>query len=362
MRNEKIGRICEWARGIESPPFTLDINPTDKCNLRCMSCWQRGFKSIDSSYELPDEKAVDIVKQAIDLGVAEFDITGGGEPMMRKRLTVEIMKLVKSFGRKGNITTNGTLFSDEDIETMVEIGWDRITFSLDGPDAETNDYLRGKGAFEKIMRSIDKLNELKKSRGSKLPAVKFNTVLSSKNYGSVKRIIKLAGRVGCDIVSFEPLTVHSEPGKSIKLNPSEARDFVGIAPDAKKLAGKLGIQTNIGGLVQTQFIEKSNEMVDVIRGDGKKSDSDAQGFASLLCFEPWWHLVIKVDGSAQPCCLYDLKDENVKDKPLKEIWYGRTFQKIREDTIKGKFSKFCSICNSGQVMENRKIGKMLNKK
>ncbi len=357
MQSKKIERLLKWNSGEAAPPFTLDISPTDKCNLRCLSCWQRGFKNIDSSYELPDKNLIEVVKEAIELGVEEFEITGGGEPLIRKRLVLEIMELVKGNNRIGNITTNGTLFSDKDIEKIVKIGWDRITFSIDGPDAEINDFLRGRGSFEKILKNISKFNEYKNSYRSEKPVIKFNTVLSNKNYDKAKDMIELAHRVGCEIVSFEPLTVHSEFGKKLKLKRDEIEKFKTIIPEAQKLAEEYGIYTNIGGLSQTQFIEKSNRMVEIIG----KDTNDESGFTSVPCFEPWWHLVIKADGSAQPCCLYDLKKENVKNKTLKEIWYGQTFQQIRENIINRKFSKFCSICNAGQVLENRRIREILIK-
>ena len=93
--DEKIRRLLEWVRGRKAPPFTLDINPTDRCNLKCIHCWQRAFKHIDSSYELKDEELIRIVKEGIKLGVREFEITGGGEPLMRRDLTLKLMELIK---------------------------------------------------------------------------------------------------------------------------------------------------------------------------------------------------------------------------------------------------------------------------
>ena len=154
--NKKMKRLIEWARGNKSPPYSIDINPTDKCNLKCLSCWQRSekFKVIDSSYELSDNKLLSIVKEALDFGVEEFEITGGGEPLMRKEITLKMMKIIKDSGKTGNITTNGTLFDKESIKFLVKIGWDKVTFSIDGPNQKMNDYLRGKGAFEKNVQNI----------------------------------------------------------------------------------------------------------------------------------------------------------------------------------------------------------------
>jgi radical SAM protein with 4Fe4S-binding SPASM domain len=93
----------------------------------------------------------------------------------------------------------------------------------------------------------------------------------------------------------------------------------------------------------------------------EQSTKNYDNFASSLCFEPWWHMVIKVEGSVQPCCLFDSKEENVKNKTLKEIWFGEYFNEIRENMINKKFSAFCSVCNAGQVAENIRIREELSK-
>lgn len=346
---EKTRRLIEWAGEKKAPPFTLDINPTDKCNLRCIHCWQRAFEKVDSNYELPDEKLLEFVKEALELGVEEFEITGGGEPLMRKELTLKIMELIKKNKKFGNITTNGTMFNLDDVRKIVGIGWDRITFSLDGPDATTNDYIRGKGTFENVMRSANLFNQVKKEMKKKLPILKFNVVANRKNYDKTDKIIELAKRVNCSIVHFDSLTVHSKIGKKLKLTKKQEEEFEKHAKAAKKLAEELKIWTDVN-LLTSEFLEKSNEMEDILERESKSKD-----FSSLICYEPWWHLVIKTNGTAQPCCLYDEKEENLRNKTLKEVWFGEFFEKIREEIKRKKFSRYCSICNAGQVFENRRI-------
>ena len=347
--DEKIARLLEWAKGKKAPPYTLDINPTDRCNFKCLHCWQRAFKKIDSSYELSDEKLIEVIKEALELGVEEFEITGGGEPMMRKKVVLKMMEIIKKGGKFGNITTNGSLFDSESLKKIVKIGWDRITFSLDGPDDESNDAVRGKGNFVKVMKVIKLLNRIKKETKKKLPTIKFNVVVTNKNYNKIEEMVKLAKKVNCSIIHFDSLTIHSNQGKKLKLNKKQEGEFEKNAKAAKELAKKFGIFTDVD-LLTKDFIEKSNEMNELL-----KKESDSKDFFSLVCYEPWWHLVIKTDGSAQPCCLYDEKEENVKNKSLREIWFGEYFEKIRDSMRKKQFSKYCSICNAGQVFENRRI-------
>ncbi|MDI6826340.1 MAG: radical SAM protein [Candidatus Aenigmarchaeota archaeon] len=352
MFEEKIRRLSEWAMGGKAPPYLIDINPTDKCNLKCLTCWQRSkkFKSIDSSYELSDDKLISVVKEALDFGVKEFEITGGGEPLVRKEATLKIMRIIKDFGKPGNITTNGTLFDEDVIKLLVKIGWDRVTFSIDGPNPEINDYLRGKGSFEKIVQNIKILNRVKKSFKKKKPSTKFNVVVSRKNYNVLDGIVKLAHSLGCEMISFEPMTVHSSIGMKLSLRKSETKELRDSVRRIERLANELGIITNIQNFIFDELMMKPRHLKFL-----KQSSSAYDGFASSLCFEPWWHLVIKVDGSAQPCCLFDSKEENVKDKSLREIWFGKFFNDIRENMTKKKFSGFCLVCNAGQVAENIKI-------
>lgn len=349
--DEKVERLIEWERGRKTPPFTLDINPTDKCNFRCAHCWQRAFERIDSSYELPDYKLIETIKEAIKLGIEEFEITGGGEPLMRKDIVLKIMEIIKKNNKFGNITTNGSLFSFKDVKKIVKIGWNRITFSLDGPNEKINDAVRGEGAFEQVAKSIKLFNKIKGKK--KLPVLKLNVVVNRENYDKTDKMIQLAKTLNCSIVHFDSLTVHSELGKKLKLNKKQGLEFEKNAKKAKKLAENFGIETDVN-LLTNEFLDKSNKMEDLL-----KKESNPKNFSFLVCYEPWWHLVIKTDGSVQPCCLYDEKEENVREKSLKEIWFGKYFEKIRDEIENKKFSKYCSICNAGQVFENRKIRKDL---
>jgi len=356
--DEKIPRLVEWSKGRKSPPLVLDINPTDKCNLKCLSCWQRSekYSNIDSSYELPEKKLLDIVREAAKIGVKQIEITGGGEPLVRRSTIFKIMSLIKKLKIYGNITTNGTLFTPVIIKTLVDIGWDSITFSIDGPDAKTNDYLRGTpGAFENCMEALNRINHLKKTMNKKNPVIKFNTVLSNKNYEKMSKMIELAKNAECSAVNFEPMTLHSVAGKKLMLNKNEKAKLNKNITKAKKLAEKYSISTNLESLKST--IEKS-KMDKLLSKEA--SDCD-EGFLSIPCYEPWYHIVVKVDGSVQPCCLHDSKEENVQEKTLGEIWFGPAFEKIRDNISKKKFSKYCSICNFGQVLANRKIRSELAK-
>lgn len=350
--NEKLNRLEKWKNGGESPPYLLDISSTNRCNLNCRSCWQRAprFEDMEYSDEMKDETIKKVVEEALEMDVRRFEITGGGEPMVRKDLTLEIMERIKDGGKEGNITTNGTLFEEKDLDRLMEIGWDSITFSMDGSDRKNNDFLRGKGSFKSIVSSLRYLSE-NLSDGDR-PKRKINTVISKENYDRLEEMIKLANRLNVAIVSFETLTVHSPKGKKLKIEKRDREKLPSSMRSAENASEKYGVETNISSL-RKEYFEKSNEMDKVLERKG------GEKFSEVACYEPWYHMVVKVDGSVQPCCLYDVKEENVKERTLKEIWYGDFFEKVRKKIRNKNFSKYCKICNASQVTANDEIREKL---
>lgn len=354
----KLITLKKWVSGLKPCPYIIDLNPTDYCNQKCLSCWQRNPKyKLDSKwYELSDERLLSLVDEGFELGVKWWEITGGGESLLRP-VTVKIMKKIKNLGMHGSITTNGTMFSEKLLKDLVILGWDLIAFSIDGPDAKIHDYLRGqKGAFNKAMKALKMIKILKAKLKTQKPITIFNTVLSNKNYDKIIEMIRLAKKTGCEEVNFETMTLHSKTGKELMLNKEQIKKFQETIDKTKKIADKLKIKTNIQSFKEKEFIEKTNFMKDLLKKETKEHD-----FLSVPCYEPWYHLVIKVDGTAGPCCIFNDKKMNVKNKTLNEIWHGKRFNKIRKKIEKKKFPKYCSICNAGQVLANRDLRKELKK-
>jgi MoaA/NifB/PqqE/SkfB family radical SAM enzyme len=374
--DEKLRSLIRWSAGIPAPPVVVDLNLTNRCNLKCRSCWLRSAGSIDHSNELSRDELLSIVRQGAQLGVHGWEITGGGEPLFNLSTAMALMSAIKKYQMYGSITTNGTLFTAESIKTLVRIGWDKVVFSLDAPDPATNDYLRGRrGAFDRCMEALDIFKYWKERLSCDKPVIQFNTVLSNRNYNKMVGMIELAHEVGCEAVHVEPLTVHSPLGEKLKLKTDDHRfkKFRAEALRAKAIAVRYGIYTNLDELVDStagsRFVEKSNKMTDIIRAEGiceyKKNKNlmspTARRFINLACYEPWYHMVIKVDGSVGPCCLFiaSAPEWNVRRKSLSELWNGVYFASIRKQIIDKKFPDYCAICNTGQVLENRRLRRAL---
>lgn len=356
--NEKINRISMWAKGKIDYPITLEINPTNRCNLFCKSCWQREF---DINYdELPTKRFVEVIKEAADLGVKEIRIPGAGEPFTKKDL-IEILKEIKKYKISGMIITNGVLLNKEVLKTLIKIKWDCVTISIDGTDSKTHDFLRGvSGTFEKVKKNLSELNKLKKEKKSKFPFIRFNTVITNKNYNKFSEIIEFAYSVGCQDCQFQPMTVWGKEGKKLELNRFQRFILQKKLSGSIALAKKYNINTNLESLLNSQIVEKASGEMNQLFEESKKSNNK---FLNLPCYEPWYNMIILPNGFVAPCSIAgNIFTENLKEKSLKEIWLGLEFSKIRQRLLAGDLPDYCKKCCSVVHIESMRIKNELEKR
>lgn len=357
--DEKLEILSNWMNGKEAPPITIEINVTNRCNQKCLSCWQRnGNINYD---ELSEEKWLDVVKEASEMGIKEIRLPGSGEPLMRKDLILKIMEEAKKGGMEGLLITNGTLFEENSVRKVVDMEWDNVTFSIDGPDVEMNDYLRGvEGAFEASTRWLKEFVRLKQELKKDKPILRINVVLSNKNYDKLEKMIELAHELGCNAVSIQPMTVFSSLGEELKLNKKQLKELPKHINNAKQLAEKYRIHTNVDSFLESEVIEKANEMDEVMKSETKNIENR---FLSLPCFEPWYNIIITPNGIAGPCSMFGgVNGVSIADKKLAEIWYGKYFTNIRERLLKKDLFDFCKNCCVVVFEENKRLRNEISKR
>jgi MoaA/NifB/PqqE/SkfB family radical SAM enzyme len=161
----------------------LDLNITNRCNLRCVHC---AFDSgIVKMKELSLKKIKQILEDTKKLGGERIDITGG-EPLVRKDV-FEIIKIAKDLDYKIELVTNGTLLDRFVIEKLIKLKVDSIAVSLDGSNYEMHNRIRGitRDQYDEIIKNI----KLAIKHGIK---TKINTVVFESNLEDTLNITKFA--------------------------------------------------------------------------------------------------------------------------------------------------------------------------
>lgn len=348
---EKINRLTKWINGGRAPPFEIQINPTNKCNLNCIFCRPEGYAKIREN-GLTTEEWVSIVEEASRLGVKHWNILGG-EPFIEMKKVIPIMDVIKKEKMSGITSTNGTLLTEEIIKKLISIGWDDLIFSLDGAYPKTHDTLRGKqGTFEKCTNTIRLFNYFKKLDGKDKPRLQLFFVITIRNYKELPRFIKLAKDLEINKVVFQAMIQTHPPSKELQLNRQDQEMFKQYAKQAQQTAEKEGITTNLPDFLDCALIDKANETKAIIQQDNRYP----------ACYEPWYLMQISAEGYVNPCCNLESKKVNIKQESLEEIWYGKFFESFRKKILYGKLDERCSRCCSGQILRNRILRRELKNK
>ena len=109
----------------------MRISITVRCNYACYYCKPEVSKHLKHGDILTYEQILEICKCAVHLGITRFKITGG-EPTIRKGYIHFIQQLKQLPGvEQVTLTSNGSLFSQTDLDTLKQIGIDGINFSID---------------------------------------------------------------------------------------------------------------------------------------------------------------------------------------------------------------------------------------
>ncbi len=132
-------------------PYTILIDPTSACNLKCTGCWAGEYSKHD---ELEPELLDRILQEAKELGIYAI-VMSGGEPFVYPYLT-DIA--AKHNDMSFMIYTNGTKIDDNMADRLQALGNIAPAFSIEGWEDAT-DARRGKGVFKKIISAMDRLRE-----------------------------------------------------------------------------------------------------------------------------------------------------------------------------------------------------------
>src|SRR5450432_3407097 len=141
------GRVVEHrdVRGAFGAPLVCHLGVTLACNFACNHCYS------SSGRRAKDELTLNEIQTLIDqlalAGCVKL-VLGGGEPFLRKELA-EIVAYADSRGVDCFVHTNASLVRREVLEQLAQSPPAALAVSLDGPDAGSNDLIRGEGAFDK---------------------------------------------------------------------------------------------------------------------------------------------------------------------------------------------------------------------
>ena len=287
-------------------PVGLLAELTHRCPLQCPYC-SNPLELERVNTELDTEQWQKVMRQAAQLGILQVHLSGG-EPTLRRDL-VDIVKTASEGGLYTNLITAAVLLKREQLEALKEAGLDHVQISIQNTDAnaENADRVGGyKGGSAKKKIVAGWVRELG------LPLT-INAPIHRHNIKDVEAMIDYAVELGADRIEVAHVQYYAWALKNRAALMPTREAFM----EAAKIVER-----------------KREELKGVIVIDAVVPDYYAK--YPKPCMGGWGRGIINVtpSGRVLPChaaeSITGLEFDNVKDKPLGEIWlYGEAFQKYR---------------------------------
>lgn len=172
---------------------------TEGCNLKCRHCWiepkYQSKKSTSTSLDLGCFQSV--IEQAKPLGLSGVKLTGG-EPLLHPQIH-EILGLIRREDLQLTVETNGIPCTPELARMMASCKNPFISVSLDGPDPQTHEWVRGvEGCFEDALKGVENLRDAGIS-----PQIIMTLMRRNKNH--LEDMVRLAESLDAGSIKFNTL-------------------------------------------------------------------------------------------------------------------------------------------------------------
>ncbi len=180
---------------------TLDFqwHLTNHCNLRCLHCYQDEFE--DGS---EPETIFSVAHRLLaELGAREIMTTlnlTGGEPFLLGEVLFSLLDLLEQAAQvqKVTIITNGLLLNEPLLHTLDNYTkLEALKVSLEGANASTNDCIRGKGVFHKVVERVRMTRKLTRKK------LLFMFTAHRGNFEEIPQLLDWAQELGLDGVMIE---------------------------------------------------------------------------------------------------------------------------------------------------------------
>lgn len=136
-------------------PHQITFDITNKCNLRCLHCYNSSGENLQSKEELTDEEVLNFISEFENIRLLNFCFCGG-EPLLRKDLIVKSIKKLKVYGCQNiAMVSNGFFLNENILDELIYVGLTKIQISLDGFKASSHNYIRNNDmAYDAAIKAI----------------------------------------------------------------------------------------------------------------------------------------------------------------------------------------------------------------
>lgn len=329
-----------WPGGWSPFPSNVVFELLYACNLDCPFCYLRieeKVKKIKAQRHLLTGEILRTIDQIPSQTGVSFT---GGEIMLRKDI-IEVLTRAKKRHRVG-IISNLTVNTPEQNRALVAMGLDTLMFSLDGYTPALHDKVRGKGSFNKTLRTLKEIQKQKQLQNKLYPTFTVNSVVLPGNFRKMFKMVELAAKLNVNWLNFQLLDP-SVDRSGYALHDNLAH----IKTDYRKMIPVLPRKEFRASLAQSLRLAKKHhlrvtfspqlEVKDVLDYYGGKID-----LKRIYCAKIFHLARISPFGDVYPC--FNLKIGSVLETPFMKLWNSPKYRQFRLQIKRGAFRHACVGC------------------
>ncbi len=299
-------------------PSSIQLEPTTKCNLKCVTCSRHTF----SASRLNRDLTLDEFKYIIDSipTLKKIKIQGMGEPFLNKHIS-EILEHGFLKGIKFKTVSNGMMINEDNAGSILKHCTD-IVVSLDSPNKDHYEAIRKGASYDKVINAVKLLLRMKKQVHSKCK-IRLSCVATHLNYKELPAYFELCERLSVDtagVVEVENWLV------SIQDQYPDNRNFI---EDSRKVKDEI-----------RQCVKKYEDKIKIAYLGSERR--------MRHCMWPKNSCFITVDGYVTPCCIRPdptvLNFGNIFKQLFYEIWNSTDYKRFRYLNSQRGNNVICESC------------------
>jgi radical SAM protein with 4Fe4S-binding SPASM domain len=302
-------------RAFKKESYSVFIDITNGCNLRCVFCTRNNNKIVRMKTE-----EFELILGKVHKHISAMQLSCAWEYSIAKNAP-EIVRILGKFNIPSTtLYTNGNIFADDIPEALIDARLNDFVVSIGEAKKETYERLRRGGKFQRVLTNIRKLENVKKERKSRLPRICCNLTIVNSNIDELIDFVELAHSLGIERIIGRPLILN----KGLNMDNEKIRDKARvnrILDIAKKKAVGHGMSFSI-----PRYKDK---------------------FKPKQCRAPWNQLYISSNGDVSICPRIHryAKIGNLLTDSFEGILKSRAMADLRRQFNERRFSNpVCSIC------------------
>jgi MoaA/NifB/PqqE/SkfB family radical SAM enzyme len=342
IRGEDCGKGCIdpfwWINPDVVPAFwDIELEVTTACPLHCRHCEHTYFPAEYRNQNL----SFDQFKMIIDSipRLKWINLTGEGSPFMNKDF-MAMLRYAKSKDLYVDFSHDFYTYNENIGRSLIEMGIERIYFSIDGCTKATYENVRQGSNFTRVIKNVTDFIQLKKEMNSPLPEICFRYAFFKDNWKEVPMLPTLIASLG----------------DSKDLGDDPSINIVGLL----EFEQTKGLEVEL----PKKYIEATNQRAKALGLTvywSHVTHDEARKPPCHYCVF-WTEPYIMITGHVVPDCAVLMSNRrlfleansfgNVNQKPITDLWEMSKYRKFIE-TIRNPKAPVPSVCLGCRVFETQ---------